>query len=50
MESLNLQVLAVLIPLEIKRHTVPHLKALTPIIEHASGYGHGSTFSSVTLS
>ena len=29
-------------PLEIKRHTVPHLKALTRSIEHRSGYGHGS--------
>ena len=31
-------------PLEIKRHTVPHLKALTHSIERRSGHGHGSTF------
>ena len=29
MESLNLKVVAVLMPFEIKRHTIPHLKALT---------------------
>ena len=33
-ESPNLQVVAVLMPLEIKRHTVPHLKALTCGIDH----------------
>ena len=44
MESLNLQVVAVLMPLEIKRHTVSHLKALTRSIEHRGGHGHGSTF------
>ena len=44
MESLNLQVVAVLMPLEIKRHTVPHLKALTRSIERRGGHGHGSTF------
>ena len=44
MESLNLQVVAVLMPLEIKHHTVPHLKALTRSIECRSGHGHGSTF------
>ena len=49
MESLNLQVVAVLMPLEIKRHTVPHLKALTGSIEHRSGHGRGSTLSSATL-
>ena len=43
MESLNLQVVAVLIPLEIKRHAIPHLKALTCSIEHASGQRYGST-------
>ena len=43
MESLNLQVMAVLMPLETKRHTVPHLKALTLSIEYASEYVHGST-------
>ena len=31
-------------PLEIKRHTVPHLKALTRSIEGRSGLGRGSTF------
>ena len=44
MESLNLQVVAVLMPLEIKRHTVPHLKALTHSIECRGGHGCGSTF------
>ena len=29
MESLNLQVVAVLMPLNTQHHTVPHLKALT---------------------
>ena len=43
-ESLKLQVVAVLMPLEIKRHTVPHLKALTRRIEHRGGQGRGSTF------
>ena len=32
-ESSNLQVVAVLMPLEIKRHIVPHLKALICTIE-----------------
>ena len=31
-------------PLEIKNHTVPHLKALTRSIEYRGGHGHGSTF------
>ena len=44
MESLNLQVLAVLIPLEIKHYTIPHLKALIRSIERRGGYGRGSTF------
>ena len=44
MESLNLQLVAVLMPLEIKRHKIPHLKALTCSIEHANGQGGGSTF------
>ena len=44
MESLNLQVVAVLMPLEIKHHTVPHLKALTRSIERRGGLGPGSTF------
>ena len=34
MESQNLQVVAVLMPLQIKHHTIPHLKALTRGIEH----------------
>ena len=33
-ESLNLQVMEVLMPLEIKHHTLPHLEALTRSIEH----------------
>ena len=36
--------MAVLMPLEIKRHTVPHLKALTHSIELRGGNGRGSTF------
>ena len=32
MESLDLQAVAVLIPLEIKLHTLSHLEALTPSI------------------
>ena len=43
-ESLKLKVVAVLKPLEIKRHTVPHLKALTRGIDHWGGHGRGSTF------
>ena len=31
-------------PLKIKRHTVPHLKALTRSIERRGGHVHGSTF------
>ena len=38
MESLNFQVVAVLMPLEIKHHAMPHLKSLT------NGQGSGSTF------
>ena len=30
-------------PLEIKGHTIPHLKALTCRIEHASRQGRGNT-------
>ena len=48
MESLNLQAVAVLMPIEIKRHTVPHLKALTCSIERRGVHGRGSTFSSTT--
>ena len=44
MESLNLQVVVIFMRLEIKRHKIPHLKALTHSIEHASGHRHGSTF------
>ena len=44
MESLNLQVVAVLMPLEIKCHTIPHLKALTRSIEHTNEKGRGSIF------
>ena len=44
MENLNLQVVAVLMPLEIKPHKLPQLKALTPSIEHKGGHGRGSTF------
>ena len=32
-ESPNLQVVAALMPLEIKRHTVPHLKGLNSGLE-----------------
>ena len=44
MESLNLKVVAVLMPFEIKCHTVPHLKALTRGIEDASGHRLCYTF------
>ena len=30
--------------LEVECYTLPHLKALTHGIEHASGHGRGSTF------
>ena len=50
MESLNLQVVAVLMPLEIKRHTVPHLKALTHSIERRGGHGRASIFRGQKLS
>ena len=43
MESLKLQVVAILMPLEIKHHKIPHLKALTCNIEHVSGQRHGIT-------
>ena len=43
MESLNLVVVAVLMPLEIKHNKIPHLKALTPSIEHTNEQGYGST-------
>ena len=36
--------MSVLMPLEIKSLTIPHLKALKCSIEHACGQGHGSTF------
>ena len=44
MESQNLQVVAVLMPLQINRHTIPHLKALTRGIERRGGFGRGITF------
>ena len=44
MESLNLEVLVILMHLEVKQHTVPHLKALNSGLEHSSGHGRGSTF------
>ena len=47
-ESLNLQIVAVLMALEIILHTVPHLKALTLSIECKNRHGRGSTFSSAT--
>ena len=34
--------MAILMPLEIKRHTVPHLKALTRSIEQTNGHGSDS--------
>ena len=36
--------MAVLKPLEIKHHTVPHFKTLLRNIDCASGHGCGSTF------
>ena len=44
MKSLNLEVGAVMMPVEIKRHTTPHLKALTRSIQHTNGKGRGSIF------
>ena len=44
MVSLSFQVVAVLMSLEIKRHTVTHLKALTRSIDGRGGHGYGSTF------
>ena len=44
MESLNIQVVTVLLPLNIKHYKMPYLKALTRSIEHASEQGRGSTF------
>ena len=44
MESLNLQPVAVLMPFEMKRHTLPHLKALTRGIEHRGGHGRANIF------
>ena len=42
-ESLNLKVVAVLMPLEINHQTIPNLKALTHGIEHTSRHGLGRT-------
>ena len=39
-KGLNLLIVADLTPLEIKRHTVPHLKALTRSIERKGRHGH----------
>ena len=36
--------MAVLMPLEIKHHTVPHFKPLTRCIDYASEHGCGGTF------
>ena len=44
MESPNLQVVAGLMPLEIKRHTVSHLKGLNSGLEPYTSRGHGSNF------
>ena len=44
MESLNLQVVAVLMPLEIQIYAIPHLKAFTHSIEYVSMQGSGSIF------
>ena len=44
MESQNLQVVVVLMPLQIKRHTITNLKALICGIEHTSGHRRGRTF------
>ena len=50
MESLNLQVVAVLMPLEIKRHTVPHLKGLNSGRESPTRHGRDSNFVGSMLS
>ena len=42
MESPNLQVVAVLMPLEIKRHTVPHLKYIISGLEPKTSRGGSS--------
>ena len=44
LENLYVQVMAVLMPLEIKHHTVPHFKPLTRCIDYASEHGCGGTF------
>ena len=44
MESLNLQIVAVFMPLEIKQQKIPHLRALRDFFEHTNGHGCGSTF------
>ena len=44
LDSQNTKVVAILMPLEIKRHTIPHLKALTRSIEHLGVQGRDSTF------
>ena len=40
----NLKLLAVLMPLEIKNHTVPHLKGLNSGLEPYTSRGRGSNF------
>ena len=49
MESLNLQAVAVLIPLEIKRHTVPHLKLSHIVLNVEVGMGMAVLSSSAKL-
>ena len=44
MESLNLQLMVLSMHLEIKYHTIPHLKAVKDSMEHTNGQGHGSIF------
>ena len=48
-KNLNPQIVAVLMLLEIKHHTVPHLKALTHSIKHASRHGLAVLLNSVSL-
>ena len=49
METLNLQVAVVLMPLEIKRHTVPHLKGLNSGLEPKTSRLHSSNSMDPTL-
>ena len=43
-ESLNIKLQVVVMPLELKQHVGPHLKPLTNGLEHSSVRGSGSTF------